>query len=158
MASVDRRTLIVLISGALGTLLLAMIAVTVLSLGGAGSDAAAERSGDRATRPLAAYWTVRRGDSYASIAQRTGLTIDELETFNRYVNPSAIVPGQRLKLRLHPPRPKPRPLGPRTYRVRAGDSFAAIARRFHHSVARLQQRNPKLPAADLRPGDRVRLR
>lgn len=62
-----------------------------------------------ALRKLPDYWTVRRGDTYVLIANRTGLTVDELQTFNPRVDPSVIEPGQRLKLRakVAPPEPKP---------------------------------------------------
>jgi LysM repeat protein len=148
--------LVALIGGGLGALFLAIVLVAVLSLTGSGS--AAEPAHARAIPRLAPYWTVRHGDTYAVIAHKTGLTIDELVTFNPYVDPSTIVPGQRLNLRLHPPKPKPKPLGPRGYHVRAGDTYASVARRFGHSVATLQRLNPKLPAVDLQPGERLRLR
>ncbi|HEX4363233.1 MAG TPA: LysM peptidoglycan-binding domain-containing protein [Solirubrobacteraceae bacterium] len=156
MRTEPHRTLVILIGGGLAALFLAIVVVVALSLTGSGS--AAEPVHARVIPGLPPYWTVRRGDTYAVIAQKTGLTIDELETFNRYVDPSSIVPGQRLKLRLHPPKPKPKPLGPRAYHVRAGDTYGSIARRFGHTVSSLQRLNPKHSAADLQPGDRLRLR
>ncbi len=98
------------------------------------------------------------GDSFGSIAQSTGLTVAQLETFNPRVDPGAIVAGQRLKLRLKVPPPAPRPLGPRSHTVCAGETFASIAAKTGHPLLRLQQLNPRLDAAALQPGDRVRLR
>lgn len=146
-----------LIAGGLGTLALAMVVVTVLSLTGGSSGSAAEQQ-PTVPRGLPVYWTVKRGDTYAEIAAKTGLTVDQLETFNPYVDPSTIVPGQRLKLRLHLPKPKPKPLGPRTYRVRGGDTFFSIAARTHHRVATLRRLNRKVSPEALRPGQRLRLR
>jgi LysM repeat protein len=115
---------------------------------------------DRAAieRKLPVYWKVHSGDTYASIAAKTGLSVDDLETFNPYVDPSTIQPGQRLKLRAKVPPPKPKPKGPKYATVRTGDSFGSIAAKTGKSIVRLQQLNPKLKPTTLQPGDRVRLR
>jgi LysM repeat protein len=133
----------------------AVIAVTTLtgSSSGSGTSEAAEK-----TRKLPVYWKVHTGDSYQSIAAKTGLTVDDLETFNPYVNPDTIQPGDRIQLRLHVPRGKPKPPGPRFYTVRTGDTFASIARKTKHSMLRLLDINPKVNPANLQPGQRVRLR
>ena len=52
---------------------------------GSGTSEAAEKA-----RKLPVYWKVHTGDSYQSIAAKTGLTTDQLETFNPYVNPDTI--------------------------------------------------------------------
>jgi LysM repeat protein len=133
----------------------AVIAVTTLS----GSDAAS-RSGAAAekTRKLPVHWKVHTGDSYQSIARKTGLTVDQLETFNPYVNPDTIQPGQLLQLRARVPRGKPKPPGPRFYTVRSGDTFASIAKKTDHSMLHLLEINSKLDPNALQPGQRVRLR
>ncbi|MEA2298122.1 MAG: hypothetical protein QOF77_1058 [Solirubrobacteraceae bacterium] len=46
-----------------------------------------------------ASWIVRRGDTYSSIAAKTGVALGDIAQFNPKLNPSALVPGQRLKLR-----------------------------------------------------------
>ncbi|MDX6718395.1 MAG: hypothetical protein QOJ63_649 [Solirubrobacteraceae bacterium] len=124
------------------------------------SDAApdAERASAAAARRLPPYWTVKAGETYAQIAQRTGLSIDLLETFNPYTDPTSLVPGQRIKLRLHPPPPPPKPLGPRYWTVRTGQSFGSIAAKTGHRIATLQRLNPRLKPTTLQPGDHVRLR
>ena len=133
----------------------AVVAVTTLtgSDGASGTGEAAEKS-----RTLPVYWKVHTGDSYQAIAAKTGLTVDELERFNPYVNPDTIQPGQRLQLRLKVPRPKPRPPGPRFHTVRRGETFASIAAKTRHSISWLLQLNHKLDPAALQPGQRVRLR
>jgi LysM repeat protein len=110
---------------------------------------------------LPPYWTVRPGDSFAVIAAKTGLTTDELQAFNPTVAPLALVPGERLNLWQHPPKPRgPRskPLGPMFWTVRPGQSFGSIAHATGISIVTLEQLNPKLKPASLQPGDRVRLR
>ena len=133
----------------------AVVAATTLtgSNAASGSSDAAEK-----TRKLPVYWKVHTGDSYQSIARRTGLTVQELEQFNPYVNPDTIQPGQRLQLRARVPRGKPKPPGPRFYTVRSGDTFASIAQKTDHSMLHLLEINRKIHPKNLRPGQRVRLR
>ncbi len=153
----DRRLRAYLIFGGLALLFLAIVVVAVSS--GADDEAASAASEQRAERrDLPVYWKVRRGDTYVRIAQKTGLTVDELETFNPDVDPSAIQPGQRLKLRKNVPKPKPKPLGPKYATVRTGDSFGSIAAKTGKSITRLRRLNPKLKPKSLQPGDRLRLR
>jgi LysM repeat protein len=44
-------------------------------------------------------YVVKPGDSFGSIAERTGVTIEQLEQLNPEVDPQALVVGQRIKLR-----------------------------------------------------------
>ena len=150
----DPRLLHYVLPVGLGALVVAMIVAIAATLGG--SDAAP--SADAVTRRLPPYWTVHPGESYSVIAEKTGLSVDQLETFNPYTNPSTIVPGQRLKLRLHPPPPRPKPKGPMFWTVRTGQSFGSISAKTGHSIYRLQRLNPKLKPTELQPGDRIRLR
>lgn len=148
-----------LIFGGLLVLLLSIVVIVISSLGEE-DDRAQATDPDRAAllAELPPYWTVRRGDTYVRIAEETGLTLDELETFNPRVDPSTIQPGQKLKLRRNVPQPRSKPLGPKYVTVRSGESFGSIAAKTGKSIARLQQLNPKLKPASLQPGDRMRLR
>jgi LysM repeat protein len=104
---------------------------------------------------------VRPGDSFAEIAARTGLSVDQLQAFNPTVDPLALTPGERLNLWQHPPkphRPKPRPPGPMFWTVRPGQSYGSIAAATGINIVSLEQLNPKLKPAAVQPGDRVRLR
>jgi LysM repeat protein len=130
--------------------------VTVLSLSGTGGSP--ESAGASAPHNLPPYWNVKPGDTYSHIAQRTGLSMDQLETFNPLTDPTTIVPGQRIKLRLHVPKPPPKPLGPRFWTVRRGQTFSTIGAKTGHRIATLQHLNPKLKPEALQIGDRVRLR
>lgn len=139
-------------------LLLAIVVVAATTLTGAEPATSAEQARAKKLAKLPVYWKVHTGDSYGSIALKTGLTVEELETFNPRVNPQTIRPGQRLKLRLKVPKPKPKPLGPRFHTVRTGETYASIARKTGHSMTALQRLNPRLKATALRPGARIRLR
>jgi LysM repeat protein len=142
-------------------LLVGFVAVSLLAvslLNGEGEDPGAAQAAEARSAKLPPVWVVHAGQTYSVIAAKTGLTVDQLETFNPKTNPATIVPGQRIKLRLHLPKPKPAPLGPRFWEVRRGQSFGSIAAATGRSLASLRRLNPKVKAAELQPGDRVRLR
>ena len=151
-----------LVMGGVGIVVCAIVvvcAMVVLAVTSAGDhDVRATEKRAAALRKLPDYWTVRRGDTYGLIAARTGLTVDELQTFNPRVNPSVIKPGRRLKLRATVAPPAPTPPGPKWVTVHTGDSLSSIAAKRGKTVARLQRLNPKLRPTALQPGDRVRLR
>lgn len=139
----------------LALLLVGYIAVS--ALGGAGGSSEVS-SASAARRALPVYWVVKAGDSYSRIVERTGLTMEQLEAFNPRTDPTTIIAGQRIKLRLHVPKAARKPLGPRFWTVRKGQSFGSIAARTGRSIDRLRRLNPKLKPEALRIGDRVRLR
>gem|GEM_PF-2564579 len=154
----DRRYVAYLIFGGLALLLLTIVAIAVTSLGADDKTTAPSSAGVAKTRKLPVYWTVHSGDSYVAIAEKTGLRVEDLETFNPYVDPSAIVPGQRLKLRAKVPPPKPKALGPEFYTLRAGDSYGSVAAKTGKDITKLMRLNPTLKPSKLLPGDRLRLR
>lgn len=129
--------------------------LTVSSLSSSGSSSGDTKLAGAAARKLPPYWIVKPGDTYSQIAQKTGLSTDQLERFNPRTDPTTIVPGQRIKLRMRVP---PRPLGPRFWTVRSGQSFGSIAAETGKPIARLIKLNPKLKPSALQVGDRVRLR
>ena len=94
------------------------------------------------------------------IAAKTGVSVARLQAFNPDVDPLSLVPGQRVKLWLHPPKPTPTPvpLGPLYWTVRPGQSFGSIAAKTGINMLTLEQLNPRLRPATLWPGDRLRLR
>ena len=139
-------------------LMLAVGLIAVTSLSATGDDADDPTPAAKAaTKKLGPYWTVKSGDTYTRIAEKTGLTVADLETFNPQIDPTTIMPGQRIKLRLHVPKPKKR-LGPRYWTVRAGQSYGSIAAATKKPIDRLIRLNPKLKPSALKVGDRVRLR
>lgn len=158
----DKGYVAYLVIGGVGIVVCAIVvacAMVVLAVTSAGDqDPRAMEQRAAALRKLPDYWTVRRGDTYVLIAHRTGLTVDELQTFNPRVNPSVIKAGQRLKLRAKVAPAEPRPPGPKSVTVHTGDSLSSIAAEHGKTVARLQRLNPKLKPTALQPGDRVRLR
>jgi LysM repeat protein len=45
------------------------------------------------------FYVVKPGDNLASIAQRTGVPLEELQTLNPELDPQGLVSGQRVRLR-----------------------------------------------------------
>jgi LysM repeat protein len=145
----------------LAGVLVAVLVVVLDAPGGSATHPQAGTGGKLSARHLRPFWTVRPGDTFAQIAQQTGLTLYRLEALNPNVDPNALQPGERLNLWRHPPSPRkrhPKPLGPLYWIVRSGESFGSIAAVTGVSLATLQQLNPHLRAATLQPGERVKLR
>jgi len=138
---------------ALAILLAAVIVVVVSGSGRSGNSSTSHA----AVRNLPPYWTVRPGDTYAEIAQKTGLTIEQLEAFNPNTGPDSIEPGQQLNLWAHPPGPRPPPPLPMFWTLKTGQSFGSISAATGVNLATLEHLNPRLNPATLAPGARVRL-
>jgi LysM repeat protein len=58
-----------------------------------------QRTTTERERRTPATYTVRVGDTLAGIAERTGLTVEQLLELNPDIDPQALVSGQELKLR-----------------------------------------------------------
>jgi LysM repeat protein len=148
----------------LAPIVLAIVAAAVIVVVLSAPHVAAHERGARASeatgRRPPPYWIVQPGDTLEQIAAKTGVSVAQLQALNPDVNPLALVPGQRLKLWLHPPRPSPTPvpLGPLYWTVRPGQSFGSIAAQTGINILALEQLNPGLRAGRFWPGDQVRLR
>lgn len=80
-------------------------------------------------------YEVRRGDTLGQIAQRFGVTVRELQSWNN-LRGTLIRAGQELTLHT-----TGTPGAPKIYQVRRGDSLASIARRFGVTVENLKRLN-----------------
>jgi len=90
-------------------------------------------------------YTVRPGDSIASIAKRFRLSADSVVSINGISNAKAIKTGTVLKI------PN---IDGLVYRVRSGDSLGAIARRYSTDTTRLADAND-LGSSTLVPGQAI---
>lgn len=91
----------------------AVIAVVVSAPGLSGSHSSAARAPHATVRRLPPYWIVRPGDTFTQIAEKTGLTVAQLEAFNPQADPSGLVPGIRIiRLEQLNPQLKPTTLQP----------------------------------------------
>jgi hypothetical protein len=86
------------------------------------------------------------------------VSVDQLEARNPRIDPQALFLGEQLLLWRHPPKPRPKPLGPRFWTVKSGESFGSIAASTGINITKLEELNPQLKSTTLQPEDRVRLR
>jgi LysM repeat protein len=63
------------------------------------SDTETTTAPNRQGRKLRRNYVVKPGDSFGSIAEKTGVSVAQLEQLNPDVDPQALVVGQRIKLR-----------------------------------------------------------
>ena len=98
------------------------------------------------TEAKATIHVVRSGDTLSEIAQRYGVKIAQISTWNR-LDRDRIYAGQRLELWL----------GGDWYRVRSGDTLSGIAQRFFTSTAQLRRFNA-LSTDRLSVGQKLALR
>ncbi|MBN2284152.1 MAG: LysM peptidoglycan-binding domain-containing protein [Deltaproteobacteria bacterium] len=94
----------------------------------------------------AGIYTVRKGDTLASIARRNGTTINTLLQLNDLRSRNRIYVGQKLKVP-GPAAGAASPAIPEVHVVRKGDTLGAIARRYGMSVDTLM-RNNDIPSED----------
>ena len=157
---------------ALGTVVIAVVlvlAIRILTL---------ETPSPPAPKTRAPYYVVRQGDTLSLIAERTGITMDELERLNPDLDPEALSLGARIRLRASVPpyraartrnrrrtgdavshaltaaRPPPR----RYYVVRSGDDMTAISVKTRVPLDRLIALNRGIRPAQLKPGQRIKVR
>ncbi|MDI5892086.1 M23 family metallopeptidase [Halomonas rhizosphaerae] len=124
------------------TLLLVTLALLLAGCAGRGGEG-------RPVEEIAGEWvTIQRGDTLGEIARRAEVPLVRLERFNPGVDARHLAVGQRL---LVPGRDERAPSGgPYRYRVRPGDTYSAIARRFGGRADRIQAANPGLSPTGLR--------
>jgi peptidoglycan lytic transglycosylase D len=111
----------------------------------------------------ARHYVVKRGDALAVISQKTGISVERLMALNPSLDPLALVPGQRIRLR--PVTPAERALArrrrkalPRHYVVKRGDSPSVIAEKTGVPLYRLFELNRGIDRKLILPGQRLRLR
>lgn len=111
----------------------------------------------------APYYVVKRGDALTTISDRTGVPLERLEALNPSVDPLALRPGARIKLR--PPTRAERARArrrrkalPARYVVKKGDSASTIAEKTGVPLYRLYELNRGLDKKPIFPGQRIRLR
>ncbi len=108
--------------------------------------AEARYAADRVPGPQQVIHQVSRWDSLAKISRRYGTSVHAIQFWNNIGKGQEVRPNQKLVLWLkHRPRAAApvyaRAGGGSRYQVRAGDNLGSIARRYHVTVASLQQTN-----------------
>ena len=111
----------------------------------------------------AASYVVKRGDGLGAISQETGVSVERLMQLNPSLDPLALVPGQRIRLRPRTAaervqarrRRRPRPA---RYVVKPGDSPSGVAEKTRVPLDRLLKLNPGIEKKPVLPGQRLKLR
>ncbi len=113
-------------------------------------------------------YTVKAGDTFASVAQAYGVTPGELTELNPYVSPNLLIEGQVICVPARAPREEagggdqaqtqpaqsPCPEGWEDGTVEPGESYADLLVRYDISYRAMRSANPALLPALLRAGQR----
>ncbi len=157
---------------ALGTVVVAgvfLLAIRILTL---------ETPKPPTPKTKAPYYVVRRGDTLSEIAERTGVPTEQLERLNTVLDPQALSPGARIRLRASAPpyvpgggRRRRRVRGDavtqalavalprrRYYVVKQGDLLTDIAKKTRVPIYRLIELNRGIRPDQLVPGQRIKVR
>jgi len=125
-----------------------------------------------ANPPNPGTYVVKAGDSIERIARRNGCSPTQLAKANGLKSSAVIHPGQKLRLpgtaapkapeaaSAQAPAPTPAPpsaLTGKTHKVRPGETYSSIARKYKVSIDSLTSANPDVKATALRPGQVIRL-
>jgi membrane-bound lytic murein transglycosylase D len=137
----------------------------------AAAEAPTRRSGTPARGRTSTWHTVRRGESWWSIAQRYDVRVGDLLAWNDAGSREKLRIGQKVRVsagrpsRAAPAAPRtaaPRPAAatsrPATYRVKRGDTLSDIAVRFNVPVAELRRLNGMSASTQLNSGRVLKLR
>jgi LysM repeat protein len=119
MSAHQQSQLRLLAPAALAVFAIVFLVVVIASLGGNGETSSTERPAASSNRERESsnarqrreprtttrddsnrrFYTVRAGDNLALIAEKTGVTLEELRLLNPRLDPQALVTGQRVRLR-----------------------------------------------------------
>jgi LysM repeat protein len=72
---------------------------TPTTVAAAPAPPAASTAAPASGKPAKAYYRVRAGDTLESIADRHGTTVPDLLTLNPKIDPLALTPGERIRVR-----------------------------------------------------------
>src|SRR5690554_3399670 len=102
--------------------------------------------------PNGFLYTIRAGDTFFTLAQRFGTTVQAIQQANPGVNPNNLQIGQQICI--------PRDGAPSCpngflYTIRAGDTFFTLAQRFGTTVQAIQQANPGVNPNNLQIGQQI---
>jgi LysM repeat protein len=97
-------------------------------------------------------YRIQPGDTFYSIAAKSGTTVARIESANPGVNPNSLIVGQLICIPGPTPAPGVCPAPSRQYVVQPGDTFYSIAQKFAVSVARIEGANPAVNPNNLMPG------
>jgi LysM repeat protein len=118
-----------------------------------------------AAAPAAQEYTVTKGDSFTSIAKKTGVSVKAIEAANPGVEPTKLQIGQKLQIPAAAAAPAtsvtPGALemghsGEQVYTVKSGDTLTRIAEQFGTTVKALRAEN-KLDTDKIKVGQKLKI-
>jgi LysM repeat protein len=98
-------------------------------------------TGSEPKKAVVESYRVKAGDSLSAIAEKHGLTLQELTAVNRISSSSIIYPGQVLRVAKVLTATAPAANAAQSYQVRAGDSLEVIAKRLSVDLSTLREIN-----------------
>ncbi len=101
------------------------------------------------------YYTIQRGDTFFSVAEKLGTSVERLLAINPGVNPENISAGQIICVRSSMSTGGSCPFGSIPYTVSEGDTFAILAMRFGTTVEAIKNANPDVNPNNLQVGQRL---
>ena len=119
-------------------------------------------SSSSTSTPKTTTYTVQTGDTLSGIADKYGITVDQIKSWNG-LSSSTIVPGQKLKISgssssssSSSSTSSKSSSGPITYTVKRGDTLSSIADRYNCTVTELKTWN-KLTSSTIYPGQKLKI-
>src|SRR5690606_6335954 len=105
------------------------------------------------------YHVVKRGDTFWNVAQRYGVSTQDLACWNNIKLNSALILGKKLPSKSKDPQiaSSDSTLRLIRYTVKAGDSMTQISRKFNIPVAELRKSNAETLVKGLRPGQKLKI-
>lgn len=97
-------------------------------------------------------YTVQRGESLFSIANKVNIPVNELAALNQLTGQAGVKIGQKIRV------PVTQKKVPEVYTVQAGDSLTAIAARYELSLSDIAQLNGLNSNSNVRIGQRLKLK
>lgn len=104
-------------------------------------------------------YTVQRGDTLWSIANRYGTSIQEIVNLNNITNPNLIYPGQQIRIQTNTiiNGEETRGTGDIIYTVKRGDTLSQIARIYNVTVNHIVELNDIQNPNLIYPGEKLRI-
>lgn len=104
------------------------------------------------------HYTVAKGDTIGGIALKFGVAFDDVQSWND-ISGLTVAPGSDIivKSNLKPKKKKPSKPLPIIYRIKSGDTFEGIARKYRVKISSVKRWNRRLNPRKLQIGQRVRL-
>ena len=149
------------------TIVLMGVVVLVFNLVLFGAQSPSDEGDSPTPKTNAEFYVVKNGDALSLIEEKTGIERERMEQLNPRLDPLALLPGERIRLR--PPnarelaarRARARRRKPKLkyYVLKKGDVLSDVARKNGVDLIQVLELNPQIDRPDnVYPGRRIQLR